>query len=65
MIVLHATEEQYNELNGYTNNCYRLEFAKDGLNRWIVGLEVLDCKEFKEIYHRLINLERIEFIPNE
>jgi hypothetical protein len=42
-----------------------LEFAKDGLNRWIVGTEVLDCKEFKEIYHRLIDLERIEFVANE
>ena len=64
MIVLHPNTEQYNALNGYFNNCYKLEFAKDGSDRWIAGLEVLDCKEFEAIHNQLNELERIEYTPN-
>jgi hypothetical protein len=63
MIVLHPNTEQYNALNGYFNNCYKLEFAKDGSGRWIAGLEVLECKEFQAIYNQLEALERIEYTP--
>lgn len=63
MIVLHPNLEQYNALNGYFNNCYKLEFAKDGSDRWIVGLEVLDDYNFVEIHDQLNALERIEYTP--
>jgi hypothetical protein len=63
MIVLHATTEQYNDLNGYYNQCYKLLFAKDALDRWIIGLEVLECNEFSAIHDKLNELERIEYAP--
>jgi hypothetical protein len=63
MIVLHPNTEQYNTLNNYTNGLDRLEFVKDGSDRWIVGLNVLDNPSFAEIKSQLELLERIEFTP--
>lgn len=64
MIVLHPNTEQYNALNGYTKKSSKLEFVKDGSDRWIVGLEVLDDYNFVEIHDQLNELERIEYTPN-
>lgn len=64
MLVLHPNTEQYNALNGYTKKSSKLEFVKDGSNRWIVGLEVLDDPNFVEIHDQLNELERIEYTPN-
>lgn len=63
MIVLHANNEQYNKLNGYKNEYVALEFAKDGLDRWIIGVQVLEDENLKEIYNQLNELERVEYIP--
>lgn len=63
MIVLHPNTEQYNALNDYTNNSSRLEFVKDGSDRWIVGLEVLNDTNFSEIKPQLEQLEKIEYTP--
>lgn len=63
MIVLHPTEEQYVQLNGYRNNSSELLFVKDGSNKWIVGLEVLTDSNFLEIYDKLNQLERVEYTP--
>ena len=63
MIVLHPNLEQYTALNGYTKNSSKLEFVKDGSDRWIVGLEVLDDPNFSEIHDQLEELERIEYTP--
>ena len=63
MIVLTANEEQYKTLNNYKNDCYVLEFNKDGSDRWIVSIEVLDCPFYKEIHDQLNELERIEYTP--
>jgi hypothetical protein len=63
MIVLLATQEQYNNLNGYVNGPHKLLFAKDGLNRWIVGTEVLGAPAFSEIHTQLEELERVEYAP--
>ena len=63
MIVLHPNTEQYNALNGYTKKSSKLEFVKDGSDRWIVGLEVLDDYNFVEIHDQLDALERIEYTP--
>lgn len=65
MIVLHANNEQYNKLNGYKNEFVALEFAKDGLDRWIIGTQVLEDENLKEIHDQLKKLEQVEFIPNE
>jgi hypothetical protein len=63
IIVLHPNEEQYNALNGYRHNSSELLFVKDGSDRWIVGLQVLDDPQFAEIHDQLNELERIEYTP--
>ena len=63
MIVLHPTLEQYNALNGYTKNSSKLEFVKDGSDKWIVGVEVLNDPNFSEIKPQLEQLEKIEYTP--
>jgi hypothetical protein len=63
MIVLHPNETQYNALNGYKNKASKLLFVKDGSDRWIVGLEVLNDPNFAEIHEQLDELERIEYTP--
>jgi len=65
MLVLHPNTEQYTALNGYKNNASELLFVKDGSNRWVVGLEVLNDINFSEIYDQLNDLERIEYTPVE
>ena len=63
MLVLHPNTEQYTALNGYTKKSSKLEFVKDGSDRWIVGLEVLDDYNFLEIKPQLEKLEKIEYTP--
>jgi hypothetical protein len=63
MIVLHPNTEQYNALNGYKNKSSELLFVKDGSDRWIVGLQVLDDPHFSEIHDQLEELEHIEYTP--
>jgi hypothetical protein len=65
MIVLHPNEEQYNALNGYTNDVHKLIFAIDGSGRYIVGLEVLNDPNFSEIHEQLLELEQITYTPIE
>ena len=65
MIVLHPNEEQYNALNGYKNNASELLFVKDGSNRFIVGIEVLNDPNFIEIREQLLELEQITYTPAE
>ena len=64
MLVLHPNLEQYNALNGYKNKTSELLFVKDGSNRWIVGIEVLNDENFTAIHSQLNELERIEYTPN-
>ena len=63
MIVLHPNTEQYNSLNGYKNNSSELLFVKDGIDRWIVGTQVLNDPNFAAIHDQLNALERIEYVP--
>jgi hypothetical protein len=62
MIVLHPNTEQYNYLNLFTYGTSELIFVKDGNNRWIVGMEVLNDSNFLEIHDQLNELERIQYI---
>jgi len=62
-IVLHPNEEQYTALNGYKNETSELLFVKDGSDRWIVGLDVLNDPNFSEIHDQLEQLERIVYTP--
>ena len=63
MIALHQNTQQYNTLNGYKYKSSELLFVKDGSDRWIVGLQVLDNPNFAEINDQLNELERIEYTP--
>lgn len=63
MIVLHANNEQYQNLNGYKNDFVAIEFVKDGLDRWIIGTQVLEDENLKEIHDQLKELEVIDFNP--
>lgn len=63
MLVLHPNTEQYNTLNGYKNNASELLFVKDGSDKWIVGIEVLNDENFTAIHNQLNQLERIEYTP--
>jgi len=64
MIVLHPNELQYTALNGYKKNASELLFVKDGSDRFIVGIEVLDDPNFSEIREQLLELEQIEYTPS-
>ena len=63
MIVLKATQAQYEALDGYRNGDNLLKFAKDGNDNWIVGTAVLNDIAFKAIHDQLNDLERIEYVP--
>lgn len=63
MIVLKATQEQYDSLNGFLNKRRVLNFALDANNNYIVSLGVLTNPYYKEIHDQLNELERIEYVP--
>ena len=65
MIVLKATQAQYDALDGYRNGKNLLKFAKDGNDNWIVGSAVLSDAAFAAIHDQLDALERIEYTPIE
>ncbi len=62
MVVLKATLAQYSELNGFENGLSILQFAKDGNDNWIVGIEVLTDPDFEPIRPQLNELTQIEYI---
>jgi len=63
MIVLHPNTEQYNALHGYRNGNSILKFVKDGSDRYIVGINVLNDPNFSPIHDQFNELERIEYTP--
>lgn len=65
MKVLKATPDQYEALNGYTNQGARIEFIQDANDNWIVGMDVLTIPEFEPIRPQLEQLEQIPFEPKE
>ena len=63
MIVLKATQAQFDSLDGYRKGNNLLKFAKDGNNNWIVGTDVLNDPAFAAIHSSLNELERITYVP--
>ena len=63
MIVLKATQEQYNKLDGFRKGNNVLKFTKDANANWIVGKNVLTDDAFLEIRDELNQLEEVEFNP--
>jgi hypothetical protein len=53
----------YTTLGIIITRLYELLFVKDGSDRWIVGLQVLNDPNFAEIHDQLNELERIEYTP--
>lgn len=62
MIVLKATQEQYEAIDGFTNGLSTLRFIKDDLNNWIVGAGVLNDNAFIDIKEYLQELEQVEIV---
>lgn len=63
MIVLKATQAQFDALDGYRNGDNLLKFVKDANDNWIVGTAVLSDAAFAAIHDQLNALERIEYVP--
>lgn len=65
MIVLKATLAQKKALEGFYLEQCELKFVKDFNNNWVVGLEVLEDKNFAPIHDKLNELKKIEYVENE
>lgn len=63
MMVLKANQEQFNELNGYTKNQSVLIFMRDKNSNFIVGEQVLNDINFREIKDKLLQLQVIDYSP--
>jgi hypothetical protein len=63
MKVLNPTQAQYDKWNGYKSNTSEILFVKDGADKWVVGLEVLDDPNFADIRSKLNIIARIEYTP--
>ena len=64
-IVLLATQEIFDRLNGYKNGNSLLEFVQDGNDKWVVGEEVLNDVAFAEIHEDLQALDKINYVPKQ
>jgi hypothetical protein len=64
-IVLLATQEIFDRLNGYKNGNSLLEFVSDANDNWVVGEEVLNDVAFAEIHEDLSTLEKINYVPKQ
>jgi hypothetical protein len=63
MDVLKATQQDYEDLDGYQNGPDRLEFRQDADGNWICGTQNIDNPAFAAIRDRLDGMERIPFNP--
>jgi hypothetical protein len=62
-IVLLATQDIFDRLNGYKNGNSLLEFVSDANDNWVVGEEVLNDVAFAEIHEDLSTLDKIDYVP--
>jgi hypothetical protein len=60
--VLTADSAQHANITGFQNGVYRLEFVRDSLSRWIVGMEVLQNPKYGPIVPQLLELDTIIYI---
>jgi len=65
MDVLKANQEQFSNLEGFSNGNSYIKFAQDADDNWIIGKEVLTDDEFLEIRNQLKQLEVIPYNPKE
>lgn len=63
MIVLKATQAQYDALNGYKSANSIIMFAVDWNGNYIIGKRVLTDQSFEDIRDQLLLLEEITYVP--
>jgi hypothetical protein len=62
-IVLLATQEIFELLNGYTNGVSMIEFVKDKNGCWVISSDVLEDYAFNDIKVELMKLPKIAYEP--
>jgi hypothetical protein len=62
-IVLLATQEIFERLNGYTNGVSMIEFVKDKNGDWVISSDVLEDYAFNDIKVELMKLPKIAYEP--
>jgi hypothetical protein len=62
-IVLLATQEIFERLNGYTNGVSMIEFVKDKNGCWVISSDVLEDYAFNDIKVELMKLPKIAYEP--
>ena len=65
MEVLMANEEQFSNLEGFSNGNSYIKFTQDADDNYIIGKEVLTDNLFLEIRNQLKQLEVIPYNPKE
>ena len=63
MDVLKANQEQFSNLEGFSNGNSYIKFAQDANDNYIIGKEVLTDNLFLEIREQLEQLEVINYNP--
>jgi hypothetical protein len=63
MDVLKANQEQFSNLEGFSNGNSYIKFTQDADDNYIIGKEVLTDNKFLEIRNQLEQLEVIPYNP--
>jgi hypothetical protein len=63
MDVLKANQEQFSNLEGFSNGNSYIKFTQDANDNYIIGKEVLTDNLFLEIRNQLEELEVINYNP--
>jgi len=63
MDVLKANQEQFSNLEGFSNGNSYIKFTQDANDNYIIGKEVLTDNLFLEIRNQLEELEVIPYNP--
>ena len=63
MEVLKANQEQFSNLEGFSNGNSYIKFTQDADDNYIIGKEVLTDNLFLEIRNKLEELEVINYNP--
>ena len=63
MDVLKANQEQFSNLEGFSNGNSYIKFTQDADDNYIIGKEVLTDNLFLEIRNKLEELEVINYNP--
>ena len=65
MDVLKANQEQFSNLEGFSNGNSYIKFTQDANDNYIIGKEVLTDDNFIEVRNQLEQLKVIPYNPKE